>query len=300
MNINNLRSLKTMNVLVVDDEPEVFDGLKKIMEESLISYDINFLYATNGITALDIFTNGTDSIDLVITDWQMPKMNGIDLIKCIKKRNVASSQKFVIMTGKKLTPQNKSEAFDLAIIEFIVKPFVKEEVASRIQNAFERILELKYRENQVHKQRLMNIKICEEYTITYDKLTQLSKFLRQNSTISKTNRDVDVLRKSVASTLGKLQGKLERVEEAYNVLSQTIDQMYPGFIQRLSEQEKKGNALTDANVRFCIKVALGFTNKELASIEGVEEKSIETRKSRIKKTLNLSKGRKLRHFLLGI
>ena len=70
-------------ILVVDDEPFFCDMLQLYLLKSLFSTPMNLVSVSNGKEAL--LALQTQSFDLMITDYSMPIMNGVDLIKAIEK-----------------------------------------------------------------------------------------------------------------------------------------------------------------------------------------------------------------------
>lgn len=112
--------IKALNVLFVDDEEFVVEILKDILP--LMFYQAHF--ASNGMEGLKIFEK--EKIDLVITDLNMPKMNGITMLKNMKllKNDIKSicvsghNEKEFIEEAKKLgssfiiKPINSNELFN--------------------------------------------------------------------------------------------------------------------------------------------------------------------------------------------
>lgn len=102
-----------MNVLIADDE----NSMVKILEAYFKKEGFNIFIAKNGEEALEIFS--LNKIDLAILDWMMPKINGIDVCKYIKKN---SNTKVLILTAKSQN-EDEIEALNCGADEFIKKPF---------------------------------------------------------------------------------------------------------------------------------------------------------------------------------
>ena len=109
-----------INILVVDDEPIIRLGIKKILTSA--GYNV-IGEVGNGIEALDILA--TNHADIVITDVKMPKMNGIELIKEIK--SLYLDIQIVVMSGhgdfEFVRTSLKEGAFD-----YLLKPASREEI----------------------------------------------------------------------------------------------------------------------------------------------------------------------------
>lgn len=112
-----------MKILVVDDESR----MRKLVKDFLVKEDYMVLEAADGEQALDIFFNDK-SISLVILDVMMPKMDGWDTLKEIRK----VSQVPVIMLTAKADERDELLGFDLGVDEYITKPFSPKILVARV------------------------------------------------------------------------------------------------------------------------------------------------------------------------
>ncbi len=111
---DKIAKLRDLKLLFVEDE----EDLISIISDTLNKLGANFLIARNGKEGLSIFEANQD-IDLVITDINMPIMNGLDMIKEIRK---LSSLEVIIMSA-----HTESEYIDkskeLGVEHYLLKPF---------------------------------------------------------------------------------------------------------------------------------------------------------------------------------
>ncbi len=105
-----------VTILIVDDE----EILREILFESLKDKGFNVLAASDGIEALQLFTQNKDRIDLVITDLGMPMMNGEQLYLKMKELNPGIR---VIVSSGYLETSNKSALLRMGIKDVLTKPF---------------------------------------------------------------------------------------------------------------------------------------------------------------------------------
>jgi len=116
------------NILIVDDEEDIRD----VLCEYLVSCGYSTIEAENGEHAFDIFKK--HKCDMVISDINMPKMNGLQLLKKLKAWN--NSVPIILTTGYDLTKQeikslpDKPDAFvkkpfTLEYINYLVKALLK-------------------------------------------------------------------------------------------------------------------------------------------------------------------------------
>ena len=111
---NKIAKLKTVKILFVEDEQDLVD----IISNTLTKLQSNFETACNGAEALEKFKNG--SFDLLVTDINMPVMNGLDLIQKIK--DLGSDIPVIIMSAH-TEPEYIKRAEDLGIENYLLKPF---------------------------------------------------------------------------------------------------------------------------------------------------------------------------------
>jgi len=102
-------------ILIVEDEDYVRDFLGLLLRDS---YDI--LNAANGVEAINQI-NTAKRIDLILLDLHMPGINGIDLLRTLK-RDTDLNIPVIIVTAYS-SPEIKKEAEELGVKDFISKPF---------------------------------------------------------------------------------------------------------------------------------------------------------------------------------
>ncbi len=111
-------------ILICDDEEGVRESLKLILEDD---YDLDF--AVTGNDALEKVKN--DSPSIVILDIKMPKMNGLEILKEIKK--ISPDTKVIIASGYQ-SVETAQEAIKLGASDYVVKPFESKELLSKINS----------------------------------------------------------------------------------------------------------------------------------------------------------------------
>ncbi len=106
------------NILVVDDEPLLKYVLEQKFRKEILEGKYKFIFATNGLEALEKF-QASHSIDLVITDLNMFEMDGLTLLKELKKLN---KNIIVIVSSAYGDNENISAAKSLGAFDFLTKP----------------------------------------------------------------------------------------------------------------------------------------------------------------------------------
>ena len=119
-----------MKILIVEDEKGISDFLKQGLEEE--SYEI--IVASDGLSGLDLAI--TNKPDLILLDWMLPKMAGIDVCKEFRKTD--SKTPIIFLTAKD-TIQETIEGLKSGANDYIKKPFSFEELLERIKIHFRTI-----------------------------------------------------------------------------------------------------------------------------------------------------------------
>ena len=124
---------KNMNILVVDD----FSTMRRIVKNLLVEIGFsNIEEADDGKTALPILENG--GIDFLVTDWNMPGMAGIDLLKAVRA-NPALSSLPVLMVTAEAKREQIMEAAEAGVNGYVVKPFTAETLQEKVDKVFARL-----------------------------------------------------------------------------------------------------------------------------------------------------------------
>jgi two-component system chemotaxis response regulator CheY len=123
-----------VKVLVVDDERLARHLLRGFLTRD--GYQV--VEAVNGAEALRVLQ--TQQIRFVITDWMMPELNGLELIRALRRDGAAHLIYIILLTAKEHGSE-LVEAMDAGADDFIRKPFDREELRARVR-AGERILQL--------------------------------------------------------------------------------------------------------------------------------------------------------------
>jgi len=107
----------TARILVVDDS-KVMRG---IIRKMLAAFsDVSVLEARDGKDAWDLLQ--TEKVDVIVSDWNMPRMKGIDLLRQVRADATMSATPFVMVTAE-AQDVNHSEADEARVSCYLTKPF---------------------------------------------------------------------------------------------------------------------------------------------------------------------------------
>jgi two-component system chemotaxis response regulator CheY len=122
-----------MKVLVVDD----FSTMRRIVKNLLRDLGFtNIQEADDGSTALPMLQNG--DFDFVVTDWNMPGMQGIDLLKAIRADSSLAHIPVLLITAEAKKEQIVMAA-QAGVNGYIVKPFTAGTLKTKLDKIFERL-----------------------------------------------------------------------------------------------------------------------------------------------------------------
>lgn len=124
---------KSMRILIVDD----FSTMRRIIKNLLRELGFNNTdEADDGTTALPMLKSG--KYDFLVTDCNMPGMQGIDLLKAVRADEKLKGLPVLMVTAESRRDQIVAAA-EAGVNGYIVKPFTAETLAQKIDKIFERI-----------------------------------------------------------------------------------------------------------------------------------------------------------------
>jgi len=119
-----------MRVLVVDD----FSTMRRIVKNILRQLGFtNIVEADDGTTAWE--TLNKDKIEFIISDWNMPQMTGIELLRKVRASEEFGDLPFLMVTAE-AQQENILEAVQARVSNYIVKPFTPEVMKQKIDKIF--------------------------------------------------------------------------------------------------------------------------------------------------------------------
>jgi len=123
---------ENMKILIVDDFELPRRLIRSMLNELGYENHANILEADNGTSALNVLQCNT--IDLIICDWVMPEMSGIDLLKTIRKTKKLAKIPFIMVTAEAEKEQIMT-AIKAGVSQYIIKPFTADALYKKLQSA---------------------------------------------------------------------------------------------------------------------------------------------------------------------
>lgn len=201
-----------MKILVIEDDHKIATGIKKGLEQEGHTVDLAF----DGEEGLDLAMDKNS--DIIVLDLMLPKLNGIEVAKSLRKDGVHTP---ILMLTAKGELSDKLTGFDSGADDYLVKPFAFEELIARINAIARRPKEVKSEKLKVKNLELNSntyeVKIDEKEIVLSKKEFQLLEFLMKNNgrVISKEdiiarvwNYESDILPNTVEVFVGYLRNKI--------------------------------------------------------------------------------------------
>ncbi|EGG94177.1 Chemotaxis regulator - transmits chemoreceptor signals to flagelllar motor components CheY [gamma proteobacterium IMCC1989] len=124
---------KNMKILIVDD----FSTMRRIIKNLLRDLGFtNTQEADDGLTALPMLKGG--DFDFLVTDWNMPGMTGIELLKEVRADDKLASLPTLMVTAEAKKDQIV-EAAQAGVNGYVVKPFTAQALKEKIEKIFDRV-----------------------------------------------------------------------------------------------------------------------------------------------------------------
>jgi two-component system chemotaxis response regulator CheY len=124
---------KNMKILIVDD----FSTMRRIIKNLLRDLGFSNTHeADDGVTALPMLKSG--DFQFLVTDWNMPGMTGIDLLKAVRADEKLRTLPVLMVTAEAKRDQI-IEAAQAGVNGYVVKPFTAQALKEKIEKIFDRV-----------------------------------------------------------------------------------------------------------------------------------------------------------------
>jgi len=124
---------KSIKILIVDDFATMRKVIRNLLKQS--GYE-NIVEAEDGVNALKILKS--QKIDFIVSDWNMPNMSGLELLKAVRADEELKPLPFLMVTAEALQ-ENVVAAVKAGVSNYIVKPFTSETLDEKIKKIMEKM-----------------------------------------------------------------------------------------------------------------------------------------------------------------
>ncbi|MEM0951001.1 MAG: response regulator transcription factor [Cyanobacteria bacterium P01_H01_bin.74] len=137
-----------VNILVVDDDPEITDLLRLDLE--LMGFDVDTVH--DGLTAIKRIES--KAFDLIVLDVMMPKLDGFEVCKRLRTFSISAETPVILLTAKG-TIEDKIRGFNAGADDYLIKPFEFQELMVRMRALFRRTGALNKTESKAKKNEVL-------------------------------------------------------------------------------------------------------------------------------------------------
>jgi CheY-like chemotaxis protein len=273
-------------ILVVDDDPQ--NRLIAVEQLMQAEKDYKVLSAPSGTIALKLIER--HAIDLVLLDWEMPGMTGLEVLQELKANEATTNIPVVMYTGIMTAAKSLQIALDNGADDFLRKPADLTELRARVSSV---LLKHDYFQQLLKTEQ-------EKYDIKVQELSStLMQMTERNQLLKELKEDLEKITPS-SLPLRKVVNKLDRIlstQDDWDAIKPRIESLHKGFIQEISV---KHDNLSYNQIIFCALLRMGLQGKEIARILGISTDAIEKNRYRIRKKLGLDPSDKLEVYLASI
>lgn len=200
--------MNTHQILIVDDDNQNLQLLYTYL--TLIDSSFSVIKTNRSKKALKLAKSRRP--DLIITDWEMPALNGLDLLKELKKDEDTKGIPVIMLTGIMLASENLKLAFDAGAVDFISKPVRKNELSARVisvLNLSDSYKEIKKLNNE--KEMLIGI-ITNDLSEPFNNLLNITQKLNDNVK-DLSQKEIEALIKELNKCVAKNAEILSKLPE---------------------------------------------------------------------------------------
>jgi C4-dicarboxylate-specific signal transduction histidine kinase len=217
---------KKINILYVEDE----EILLTTIQQSLQPIFHSIIIASNGSEGLELFLKNQNTIDIIITDINMPYMNGLEMCEAIREINKTIP---IIITTAFNDIDFLHKAIELNVAHFVLKPIMIPKLLQVIESAIEpkllaKELDIERKINEEEKVKNGKILAIKNLTsgITHELNTPLT-FIKGTLEIMEYDlediKENDELKTSLQQNLKKVNGGLTRIQNIINTMKDLYD-----------------------------------------------------------------------------
>lgn len=286
--------MNKQKILIVDDEPALLEGIVKYYIESHESYEL--FQALNGETAMQVVQSVVP--DLVLTDWDMPVMDGLQLIAKMKAMDEFRDIPVVMMTGFMLSAYDLRTAMSVGAVDYIRKPIDKIELLARTKS----MLRISTANKTIRKQEedRLNAELAHHKKELAVAALHLANYQKRNEELLvEIKRLIPYINREGMEIVKKIinDNKTNYENDFLNVFETQFKDIHADFYERL---DAKHPELTPTEKKICTFLKMNMNTKEIAILLLSTQASIEVTRSRIRKKIGLEHFQSLTEYVSGI
>lgn len=294
--------MQSKTVLVADYNISIIQTTINYLRKEFPFFTI--LSAPDAYIAYEIAQNET--IDLVILDWEMLALDGMDTLILFKKNAKLAHIPIIIATEKTLEDTHLSQALQKNASDYLRKPISSIELNARVRNVL--FLAEAYQEIKTKQEKLLLLSQQEKnlmQSMTEQKARELLSCTLQ---IVQKNRVLDeiqqvlsnkegITEKEIIKSVAQIVKLNQNMDNIWEKMKIHFDYVHPNFFRALHE---KYITLSSNELKICAFIRMQLDNKDIAYLLNLSYRGIETARYRIRSKMQLETHQDLGLVLLNI
>lgn len=268
------KDLEGLTALAVDDSPVA----RCIISETLKREGATVLEAADGVQAFEKLCAGLSEIDMIITDMVMPRMNGLELCKKIRNELHLPGLPIIFLTAAS-DQAELIEIFNAGATDYLIKPFLREELLARLNAQFEKLqIRKNHRDADAELAKLQQIskrlsQICENAPrSSLGDILKAARSLSENAIDKKHDREeIDRIQKSISQIdafLLEVSALIAPIP--FEKIEDSVEQT-AGPVTVLEPMERSARGETDVDVDVDLENSVVLDREELMGRVGGEK-----------------------------
>ena len=281
-------------ILIVDDEPAALESIVTCYIESREPFEL--FQALNGEMAFQIVQKVLP--DLVLTDWEMPVMDGLQFIGKMQSTEAFRDIPVIMVTGFMLSPHDLRTAMSVGAVDYIRKPIEKTELLARTKT----MLRISAANKTIRKQEEDRLRaeldhhkkelaIAALHLANYQKRNE-ELLIEMKRLIPYMNKEgMEIIRNIIISNKSNYEN------DFLNIFEAQFKDVHTDFYERLDEKHPE---LTPTEKKICTFLKMNMNTKEIAALLLSTPATVEVTRSRIRKKIGLEHFQSLTEYISGI
>jgi len=279
-----MEDISKTKILIVDDD--VFTI--RLLTEILVSNpDYEILTASTGSSAIDVVLREMPS--LIIMDWQMPEISGIEATMLLKQNLQTKDIPIIIISGVMSSSEDAGKAIFTGAIDFMRKPVEKAELLARVSSilqlskAYIRIKEQNFVLQEQLTTKMLDI---QQFESMRDNILKGLNSIKESDAQEDTKQMVNIIESYISGRNTKIN---------WDGFKTQVNTLFPDFFKKLSQKQ-----LTNYELQLCAYIRLNMNSKQISNLMYTSLNTINIARKRLKKKLGLGAGESLQIYLQNI
>lgn len=287
--------LDDITLLVADDDYNNVDIILTYLKD----HTDDILYAPDGKVACELAVKKVP--DLILMDWQMPRMDGMQAIRQIGADDTTREIPIIVATGVMTTAENLQEALDAGAVDFLRKPFNPIEFKARVASA----LRIKQQHATIQKMLITEKELIQNSLDQKEReLTSMAVLDHQKNALMKDMLDQigrldritnHVYATDIKSIEKQLKSQLD-LGKSWELFKLHFDEIHAGFFEKLDAQF---SVLSLNERKLCAYMKMGMGNFEICQMTGSSDAALRKAINRMKKKMDLGAKDDVRNFIFS-